>query len=124
MILQGTIPATFVYRDDTVAALMSINPIRPGHTLVVPVAEVEHWIDLDPEISARLFAVGQEIGRAIQTAFDPVKVGLIIAGYEVAHTHLHLIPTWTMADLDFRNARASVERSELEEAAARIKALL
>lgn len=124
LILSGEIPATFVHRDELSAAFMSINPIRPGHTLVIPVVEVEHWVDLDPEISTHLFDLARRIGSAITSAFHPVKVGLVIAGYEIAHTHLHVIPTWSMADLDFRNAQASVDRAELEDAAERIRAHL
>lgn len=119
-IIEGELPAAFAWRDEHCVAFMSINPIRTGHTLVVPVAEVEHWIDLPPEVTAHVIGVAHRIGRAIQEIWNPNKVGLVIAGYEVPHTHLHVIPTWTMADLDFRNAATSVERADLEAAAAAI----
>lgn len=123
-IIQGEIPGTFVWRDDVAVAFLSINPITPGHTLVVPIEEVEHWIDLPDELASHLMKVSTRLGRAVQAAFDPVKVGLVIAGYEVPHTHLHVVPTWSMADLDFRNAASMVDRDTLEETAARIRSHL
>lgn len=116
-IIDGDLPAAFAWKDEVCVAFMSINPIRTGHTLIVPVVEVEHWIDLPPEIMDHLTHVARRVGRAVQKIWNPNRVGLVVAGYEVPHTHLHVIPTWTMADLDFRNAAASVERADLEAAA-------
>lgn len=116
-IIEGDIPGTFVHRDETCVAFLSINPIRPGHTLVVPIAEVEHWIDLDDAVATHLTSVARRIGRAIQQAWQPNRVALIIAGYEVPHTHLHVIPTWSMADLDFANAAESTTQNELADSA-------
>ena len=123
-IIEGDIPGTFVWRDDRCVAFLSINPLAPGHTLVVPIAEVDHWIDLDPELAAHLFDVARRIGQAQQRAFAPTRVGLVVAGYEVPHTHLHVIPTNTMAELSFDNAATGVSRDELDAAAAAIVAAL
>ncbi len=119
-IIEGDIPGTFVWRDDRCVAFLSINPLAPGHTLVVPIAEVDHWIDLDPDLAAHLFDVARRIGQAQQRAFAPTRVGLVVAGYEVPHTHLHVIPTNTMAELSFDNAASGVSRDELDAAAAAI----
>lgn len=121
-IIEGSIPGTFVYRDDQCVVFMSINPIANGHVLVVPILEVDHWVDLPPELAAHLFAVSHRISRALQAAFPCERVGLIIAGYEIDHCHIHLIPTQSMADLSFANAAASVDRATLESNAARIQA--
>lgn len=123
-IIDGDIPGTFVWRDERCVAFLSINPLRFGHTLVVPRAEVDHWLDLAPDLAAHLTAVAQTIGRAQQQAFQPVKVGLIIAGLEVPHVHLHLVPMQNEGDLSFANAAASVEREELDTAAVSIRAAL
>ena len=123
-IIQGEIPGTFVHRDDRCVAFLSINPLAPGHTLVVPIAEVDHWVDLDTDLAAHLFAVAHRIGRAQQAAFACDRVGLIIAGYEVPHTHLHVVPTQHMGQFDFRNAAASASRDELQSAADAIIAAL
>ena len=91
-IIEGEIPGTFVWRDPECVAFLSIEPVQPGHTLVVPRAEVAHWIDLDPDLAAHLTVVAQMIGHAQQRVYDPVKVGLLVAGLEVPHVHLHVIP--------------------------------
>jgi len=114
MIIAGQIPGTFVWRDDRCVAFMSINPMAPGHVLVVPIDEVDHWIDASPELAVHLFAVAHTIGRAQQTAFGCERVGVIVAGYEVPHTHVHVLPTTSMGQLSFANAAASVDRDDLE----------
>jgi len=123
-IIDGELPGRFVHRDDRAVAFLTISPITPGHTLVVPVAEVDHWLDLDPADATHLMAVAQRVGRAVQTAFEPVRVGLVIAGLEVPHTHLHVIPMHTMADLDFANADPSPDPDALDDAADRLRRAL
>lgn len=120
-IIAGELPGTFVWRDDECVAFLSINPVRSGHTLVVPRAEVDHWIDLEPPLALHLMGVSQEIGRAQQAALHPTRVGLLIAGLEVPHTHLHLIPMRSEADLHLSNASSSVTQEELEANAGAIR---
>jgi diadenosine tetraphosphate (Ap4A) HIT family hydrolase len=123
-IIDGELPGTFVWRDDRAVAFMSINPIARGHVLVVPVAEIDHWLDASPELAAHLFEVSRIIGLAQQAAFDVERIGVIVAGYEVPHTHVHVIPTRSMADLSFANAASSVDRADLAAAADAIRAAL
>lgn len=119
-IINGEIPGTFVHRDDKCVAFMSINPLADGHCLVVPVQEIDQWTDLPGELASHLFDVAHRVGRATKNAFPCERVGLIIAGYEVDHCHIHVIPTTHMGQLNFANAATHVERSELESQAARI----
>jgi histidine triad (HIT) family protein len=123
-IIDGEIPGTFVWRDYRCVAFMSINPLRPGHVLVVPREEVDHWLDCPDDLRDHLFDVCAQIGRAISEVFPSEKVGLMIAGLEVPHLHVHLVPINGVRDLDFANAAASVERESLEEAAGRIRSAL
>lgn len=120
-IIDGEIPGTFVWRDDLCVAFMSINPMAVGHTLVVPIEEIDHWVDGSPELTAHLFAVTRHIAKAQEAAFRPERVGVIIAGYEVPHAHIHVIPTNDMAEISFANAAASIERETLEAAAAALR---
>lgn len=120
-IIEGEIPGTFVWRDRRCVAFMSINPLRTGHVLVVPRQEVDHWIDCPDDLRDHLFGVSQTIARAIQQVWSPAKIGLMIAGLEVPHFHIHLVPVDGVHDLDFANAAASVDREELEEAARSIR---
>jgi histidine triad (HIT) family protein len=123
-IIDGEIPGTFVWRDDRCVVFMSINPLARGHALVVPIEELDHWVDGDPGLLAHLFEVTRVVGRAQQAAFSPDRIGVIIAGYEVPHTHVHVIPTTNMSQLSFANAAASVDRDDLEAAAEAIRAEL
>lgn len=120
-IIEGELPGTFVWRDDACVAFLSINPLKPGHTLVVPVEEIDHWLDCPTELRNHLFEVAHTIGRAIDAAWSPEKVGLMIAGLEVPHLHIHVSPVWAVNDLDFSNAAASVTREELDDAATKIR---
>lgn len=123
-IIDGDIPGTFVWRDEHCVAFLSINPMAFGHTLVVPIEEIDHWVDASPKLSAHLFEVTRIIGQAQREAFRPERVGVILAGYEVPHTHIHVVPTNAMEELSFASAAASIEREELERAAAAMRVAL
>ena len=123
-IIRGQIPGTFVYRDDLCVAFMTINPITAGHALIVPIEEVDEWTDLSTELNTHLFKVAAQIADAQKVAFKCARIALIIAGYEIPHCHLHLIPSNSMADLNFENTVASVTRDDLEQSSALIIAEL
>ena len=123
-IIDGDIPGRFVWRDDDVVAFLTINPITPGHTLVVPRAEVDHWLDLPSTLAGRCMAVAQIIGIAQMAAFYPTRIGLIIAGLEVPHTHLHLIPIDSESDLSFAKADPSPDPAALDQVAEQLRAAL
>lgn len=123
-IIDGEIPGRFVWKDDEAVAFLTIAPITPGHTLVVPRAEVDHWLDLPPSLASHLMAVGQAVGQAQMAAFSPARVGLIIAGLEVPHCHLHLIPIDREADLSFAKADHSPDPAALDAAADSLRAAL
>ncbi len=120
-IIEGELPGRFVWRDEAAVGFLTIEPIRPGHTLVVPRVEVDHWVDLEPGVAAHLMGVAHAVGRGLMEAFGPPRVGLIIAGLEVPHTHLHAIPMHTMADLDFVNADRNADGADLDAAADRLR---
>lgn len=123
-IIRGELPGRFVWRDDDVVAFLTIAPHQPGHTLVVPVAQVDRWTDLADALWIRLNVVALEIGRAMETAFDCVRVGTVIAGLEVPHCHLHLIPIRSEADLSFGNADHGAAADDLDAAAERLRSVL
>jgi histidine triad (HIT) family protein len=123
-IIEHEIPGIFVWEDEQVVAFMSINPLRPGHTLVVPRAEIDHWIDCPPDLRDHLLGVAQAIGSAQMQAFRPERIGLMIAGLEVPHLHLHVVPIDSARDLEFARAATSTDSAELEEAAAAIRYVL
>jgi histidine triad (HIT) family protein len=123
-IIARELPGRFVYEDDQCVAFLTVAPIRPGHTLVVPRAEIDHWLDVPPALTAHLFQTAQTVGRAIQRAFPCEKIGLMIAGLEVPHTHLHLVPVNAISDLDFAKQNSKTTAAELDAAAEAIRAAL
>lgn len=123
-ILRGELPGHFVWRDDRCAVFLTINPLSAGHALVVPIAEVDHWLDLDVETNMHLVAVAQRVGRAIMATFGTQRVATVMAGFEVPHAHLHVFGANSMDDLDFANAAASVEQAELAANAALLREAL
>ena len=116
-IIEGELPARFVWKDERCVAFLSINPIRSGHVLVVPREEVDHWLDLDEDSTAHLMSVSRSIGEAIQNGFGPARVGLIIAGLDVPHLHIHVLPIDGIEDLNFENAAEDPDPAELDRAA-------
>ena len=123
-IIRGDLPGRFVWRDARAVAFLTIAPLRPGHTLVVPIEEIDHWLDTKPELMQHLTNVAQKVGKAVQATFRPVKVGLMIAGLEVRHVHLHVVPIQSLGDLDFAKADANATPEALDEAAERLRAAL
>jgi histidine triad (HIT) family protein len=122
-IIAGEIPGHFIWRDDQVVAFMTIAPIRPGHVLVVPVEEIDHWDELPEALYQHCLKVSQSIAGALKAVYRCKRVALQIIGLEVPHAHIHLMPLDKMADASFENAR-QVEADELAENAHRIRTQL
>jgi len=105
LIMEGKIPGNFVYQDDIAVAILTIQPIREGHVLVIPREEIDQWSDLPLETAAHLTKVSHKIANAMKTIFPSKRIGLMIAGLEVPHTHIHLVPMDSMNDLSFEYAK-------------------
>jgi diadenosine tetraphosphate (Ap4A) HIT family hydrolase len=120
-IIDGELPGRFVWRDDTVVAFLTIEPMRPGHTLVVPREEVDHWVDMDPELAERLFTAARVLGKAIDRAFRPRRVGVMVVGDEVPHVHVHLVPIDHAGQLSFASVDRDAKAEDLDDAAERIR---
>jgi histidine triad (HIT) family protein len=123
-VIEGELPGVFVWRDEYCVAFLSINPMHPGHTLVVPRAEVDHWIDLEPSLAGHVFRVAQTIGQAQDRALDARRIGVIIAGDEVPHVHIHVVPFNSVAELSFAHADPNPPAGSLDAAAEKIRAAL
>lgn len=123
-IIDGELPGRFVWEDDVCVAFLTINPLTPGHTLVVPREEVDHWLDASAELRDHLMAVSHTIGTAIEHVWRPEKVGLIIAGLEVPHLHVHLAAINHLSDLDFAQVELNPTAESLDDARDRIRGAL
>lgn len=125
-IINGELPGRFVYRDEQVAAFLSINPVAYGHVLVVPVQEVDKWTDLDPKIWHELNEVAQNIGRAVIEVFGSERAAYLLAGFEVPHAHIHIFPADDMSGYDLSAAMAADETdpAKMDDAAEKLRELL
>ncbi len=123
-IIAGEIPGRFVWSDDRVVAFLTIAPVAQGHTLVVPRDEVDNWQDVDPSLFAHCSTVAQHIGKAVCSAFDAPRAGMLIAGFEVPHLHLHVFPAADMSGFDLSLADPQAPPEQMDVAAERIRAAL
>lgn len=116
-IISGELPSYKIYEDDKIISFLSIDPVNLGHTLVVCKEEINHWTEVPADTYAHLHKVSQKIGKAMLKATGSPRVGQIVAGFEVPHYHLHLIPAWSIPDLDFKRAqrRSETEMKEVQE---------
>jgi diadenosine tetraphosphate (Ap4A) HIT family hydrolase len=123
-IINRELPGRFVYEDDDIVAFLTIEPMTQGHTLVVPREEIDQWQNVDSAVFARVMEVSQLIGKAVTKAFEADRAGVIIAGLEVPHLHVHVFPTRSLGDFGFANVDRSPSQQSLDDAQARIKAAL
>ncbi|MET8876399.1 HIT family protein [Nocardia sp. NPDC004604] len=123
-IIAGQLPGRFVWEDDEFVAFLTIAPVTQGHTLVVPRKEIDQWQDIDPDTFARLNGVAQKIGQAVREAWDAPRAGLLIAGLEVPHLHVHVFPAFTMGNFDISGAQHNPTPESLDEAQTKIKKAL
>jgi diadenosine tetraphosphate (Ap4A) HIT family hydrolase len=123
-IINGEIPGRFVWKDEHCVAFLTIAPIRPGHTLVVPREEIDSWLDATPALTAHLFQTAQHVARGIQAAFPCTKVGMMIAGLEVPHMHIHLTPIDAIRDMDFALQDNKAQAADLDAAAEKLRSAL
>lgn len=124
MIINRDLPGRFVYEDDDVVAFLTIEPMTQGHTLVVPRAEVDNWQNVEPALFHKVMDVSQRIGKAVCAAFDTQRAGVIIAGLEVPHLHVHVFPARNLSDFGFAHVDRNPSAASLDEAQAKIKAAL
>ena len=123
-IINGEIPGRFVWKDEHAVAFLTIGPITHGHTLVVPRAEVDKWTEAPAELMNHLNDVAGKIGRAQVRAFGAERAGLMIAGFEVPHLHLHVWPTNSLADFDLARADVNPNPATMDENAEKLRAAL
>ncbi len=123
-IIEGELPGRFVWRDDRVVAFLPIAVLAPGHTLVVPVEPIDHWLDLPDDLNAHVWSVAKTIGGALRDAFQPVRVGVIVVGEEVPHAHVHLVPFNELSQMSFANVDLDPHPAVLDEHTELIRATL
>ena len=120
-IIAGEIPCYKVAETDQCLAFMDIFPLKRGHVLCVPKVEVDHIFDLDTETYTRLMQFSQRVAKAILQTIPSQRIGVIVAGFEVPHAHIHLIPVNNMREMDFSNPKLQISKEEFAAIAAVIQ---
>ncbi|MDR5893552.1 MULTISPECIES: HIT family protein [Halomonas] len=122
-IIQGEIPGHFVHEDDQCVVIMTIQPMKPGHVLVIPREEVDHWDDLSEPLYQHLMSVSRRLAKAIKRAFPCKRVGMLVVGLEVPHVHIHLTPLDEMSDIQVVDLPMA-DQADLAAAAEKLRAAL
>jgi len=120
-IIKGEIPCYKIAENDKYFAFLDINPLKAGHTLVVPKQETDYIFDLDDDQLAGLILFSKKVAVAIQKIVPCSRIGVVILGLEVPHAHIHLIPMDNMEDVNFKNPKLKFSVEEFKETAAKIE---
>ena len=114
-IINGEIPCYKVSENDVFMAFLDINPLRAGHTLVVPKVEIDYIFDLESDVFGEMFKYAQMVAKNIKANIKCNRVAIIVLGLDVPHAHIHLIPMDTMADVNFANDKLKLSPEEFIE---------
>jgi histidine triad (HIT) family protein len=104
-IINGEIPSYQIAEDDDFLAFLDINPLREGHTLVIPKTETDLFFDLDEKFLSGILLFAKPIAHAIEKTFSCNRCGISVIGLEVPHAHMHLIPINGVNDMNFKNPK-------------------
>lgn len=120
-IIKGEIPCYKIAEDDRYFAFLDINPLRAGHTLVVPKQETDYIFDLEDDQLSGLIIFSKKIAFAIKSAFPCNRIGIAVLGLEIPHVHIHLVPMDSMEDVNFRNPKLRFTPDEFKIIAEKIQ---
>jgi histidine triad (HIT) family protein len=119
-IIKGEIPCYKIAEDERYFAFLDINPLRKGHTLVVPKNEVDYIFDLEDDLLAGMIIFSKKVSKAISESVPCARIGVAVIGLEIPHAHIHLIPMDSMEDLNFRNPKLKLTPEEFKSIAKKI----
>ncbi len=120
-IVQGEIPCYKIAEDENFLAFLDINPLKEGHTLVIPKKEIDYIFDLDDALLAGLWNFAKTVAKAIEKVIPCERIGVTVIGLEVPHAHIHLIPLQGLFDMDFSKPKLKFTPENFQETAAKIK---
>jgi histidine triad (HIT) family protein len=123
-IIKGEIPCYKIAENDRYFAFLDINPLKAGHTLVVPKNEVDYIFELDDDQLSGMIIFSKKVAAAIKSAIPCNRIGIAILGLEVPHAHIHLVPMNSMEDVNFRNPKLKFTPEEFKEIAKKIRGKL
>lgn len=121
-IIEGELPGRFLWQDEQCVAFLDISPLSYGHTLVVPREEIDMWTEIPEDLNSHLYLVASRIGNAQVKSLGAARAGMMIAGYEVPHLHLHVFPTQSLADFDLSKVMREPDQDKMDDAAIKLRA--
>lgn len=116
-IIKGEIPCYKIAEDDRFIAFLDVSPIKKGHTLVVPKAQIDYLFDLDDSLLSDLMIFAKKVSQKMQSAISCERIGIAVIGLEVPHAHIHLVPLDTVGDIDFSQPKLQLSAKEMTEIA-------
>jgi histidine triad (HIT) family protein len=120
-IVAGQVPCFKIYEDELTFAFLDIQPLTQGHTLLIPKREVDQFYELDEAELVAIALASKKIASALQKVSGCVRICSVVAGYEVPHAHLHLVPTWSMSDISFSKPKLKLSGEQMESIASKIR---
>lgn len=121
-IVRGELPCHKVGEDERYLAFLDINPLRDGHTLVIPKVEVDYLFDLDSDLLGGMLPFAQQVAQRIKAVVPCARIGVTVIGLEVPHAHIHLIPIDGIHDMEFSRPKLKRSAEDLADMARRIRA--
>jgi histidine triad (HIT) family protein len=119
-IISGEIPCYKVAEDDRCLSFLDIRPIVFGHTLVIPKVEIDYIFDMDDEYMAHMHVFSKRVANVLRDEVECLRIGVMVAGLEVPHAHIHLVPIQSIGDLSFTNPRPDFPKEKMAELAERL----
>ena len=120
-IVARELPAHIVAENEDFLAFLDINPLKEGHTLVIPKVEIDYLFEVDDALLASILPFSKKVAKAIEQVVPCERIGVAVVGLEVPHAHIHLIPINSINDMDFNQMKLSPSQDELGSIAAKIR---
>jgi len=120
-IVSGEIPSHKVHENDKFIAFLDINPLKAGHTLVVPKKEIDYIFDLPADLLSEILLFSKEVARKIESVVDCQRIGVSVIGLEVPHAHVHLIPMNSVSDMNFAKPKLDLDSEYMADLAEKIR---
>ncbi len=121
-IINGELPSHKIYEDATTLAFLDINPLTPGHTLVIPKEDINHLDDCPPELYAEIFATVHKVSKQLKKSFKPKRVAIVVHGLDVPHAHVHVLPLYEGSEIKLADRKeSSPDHKKLTEVARKLR---
>ena len=123
-IVRNEIPSYKVYENENFLAFLDINPLKKGHTLVIPKIEVDYIFDLKSKEYQELWNFAKLVAKGMKRVIKCERISIVVMGLEVPHAHIHLIPLDSMQDIDFSQPKLNLSTDQMNKIASLINSAI